>query len=241
MQLQKTFTNQYLTTLANDVKSGISLSKYAKDSYDYDLNQVQRIPHITFPEHLADKMIPDSKYDFQSAIALFEAYPNLTPLQASDRAFWAYLTHVDLFSYVQQRFPEVLKRDFCNPNYVATHWLFSKGNFRNAISRLWWIVYLTIDNESKDKYKYTEFIFRLDFERFTESILIRHKEAVYGILQYLIDDTEVSSNFMKQRGRYIMKHFNKMGAVRLLSTLDRKFFYEELFRIRPILLDINKK
>lgn len=240
MQLQKTFTNQYLATLVEDAKTGVSLYKYAEEKFDYDENQVRRIPHLVFPENLVKKMTPNSQADFQSAIALYEAYPNMTPLQASDRSFWAYLTHVDLYEYVQQRFPEVLKENFINTNYIGNHWLFLKGIFRNALSSLWWKVYLTVDDESTDKYRYTQFLFDHDFDRFTESLLIRHKEAVYGIIGYLMEDTEISDNFMKQRGYYIMKHFNKLGGVRLLSVLDRVFFYNELKRIRPILLNIER-
>ncbi|MDE5595011.1 MAG: hypothetical protein K2I89_05505 [Muribaculaceae bacterium] len=238
MQLQKTFTNQYLTTLVEEAKSGLSLHKYAKESFDYDESQVRRIPHVIHPEHLKNKMFPNPQSDFQSAIALYEAYP-VSPLQASDRAFWAYLTHVDLFEYVQQRFPEVLRENFINTNYIGNHWLFLKGIFRNALSGLWWRVYFSVDDESTEKYRYTQFLFDHDFDRFTESLLIRHKEAVYGILGYLMEDTEISGNFMKQRGHYIIKHFNKIGGVKLLSVLDRNFFYNELKRIRPILLKIK--
>lgn len=241
MQLQKTFTNQYLTTLVEEAKAGVSLHKYAEENFVYDKAQVLRIPHLAFPENLVKKMIPNSQADFQSAIALYEAYPNMTPLQASDRSFWAYLTHVDLFEYVQQRFPEVLKENFINSNYIGNHWLFSNGIIHNALSGLWWTVYLTIDDESGDRYRFTEFIFKNgSFDKFVPSLLARHKEAMYGIIQYLMDDTDVSGNFLKQRGYYIMKHFNKLGGVRLLSALDRNFFYNELKRIRPILLDIKR-
>lgn len=235
MLLQRTFKKNYTEALLDAVRNGQNLDKYAGDHFVYDQDQVVMIPGIEYPEGLIDKMIPTTQGDLQSAIALYEAYPNLTPLQASDRTFWIYLAHADLFDYVRQRFPKVRDMGFDNKQYILDHWFFAQGTIMQALSGLWWLTYLSVDEDARDnKYRYTEQIFR-DYTmrtNFAQYSFARHKEAVIGYLQFIIDYPEVFSNFFKDKNRFITKHFNKIGGSRLLSTLPREYFYGELCAIK---------
>lgn len=231
MILQRTFKKNYAESLLDTVRCGQDLDKYANEHFAYDKDQVVMIPGIEYPEGLINKMIPNTQGDFQSAVALFEAYPGLTPLQASDRAFWIYLAHVDLFDYVQQRFPKVLEDGFANSQYVLDHWFFAQGTIMQVLAGLWWLTYLSVDENTEDnKYKYTEQLFR-DYTlrtNFANYSFARHKEAVIGYLQFMIDYPEIFSTFFKEKNRFITKHFNKIGGSRLLSALPREYFYDEL-------------
>ncbi len=160
MIAQRTFKKSYAENLADRVKNGYDLDLYGKESFPYDKDEVLIIPTIRYPEGLLSKLIPTAQGDCQSAIALYEAYPNLTPLQASDKAFWTYLTHVDLFEYVQARFPKVKEDDFENSQYVYDHWFCGEDwTWRHPLGSLWWFVYQTIEEGSNDPYKYTRFFF----------------------------------------------------------------------------------
>jgi hypothetical protein len=187
-------------------------------------------------------MKPDASADCESAIALYEAYPTLTPLQASDRAFWTYLTHVDLFQYVQARFPKVKEPDFDSIQYVYDHWFCGEDwTWRHPLASLWWFVYQTIDEDSDDKYKYTRFFFtsfgfRTNFSKYS---IARCKEAVFGYFQFLMDNPDVTASYLKTRNRFITKYLNKLGGSRLLSSLPRQAFYDELTRIKPQILAIT--
>lgn len=64
-------------------------------------------PTIDAPVQLAERVNPGS--DTDTAIAIFEAYPNLNPLEASSRGFWTHLTHVELWDYMRERFKSVLE------------------------------------------------------------------------------------------------------------------------------------
>jgi len=175
-------------------------------------------------------MIPVASADCDSAIALYEAYPTLTPLQASDRAFWTYLTHVDLFQYVQARFPKVKEPDFDSIPYVYDHWFCGEDwMYRNPVASLWWFVFLTIDEDSDDKYKYTRVFFsNYEFRtNFAKYAIARCKEAVFGYYDFLLDNPEILSQAFKYRNRFITKYLNKLGGSRLLSTLPRESFYNE--------------
>ncbi len=241
MLLQRTFKKYYVESLLDAVRNGQDLDKYAADYFVYDQNQVVMIPTIAYPEGLIDKMVPTTQGDFQSAVALYEAFPNLTPLQASDRSFWIYLAHVDLFKYVQKRFPKVMESEFTNNQYILDHWFFAQGTIMQALSGLWWLTYLSVDSKAGDnKYIYTAQIFR-DYTlrtNFANYSFARHKEAVIGYLQYMIDHPEVFAAFFKAKNRFITKHFNKIGGTRILSSLPRSYFYDELCSITDQIIDV---
>lgn len=242
MLVQRTFKKGYAETLADAVKNGHNLDLYGKESFPYDAEQVVMIPTLRYPEGLKHKMIPTPQGDCASAIALYEAYPNLTPLQASDKAFWTYLTHVDLFEYVQARYPKVLETDFNNVNYVLNHWFYISDWIKvHPIASLWWYTYLTVDKTLDDKYKYTRFFFgNYEFRtNFVQYSIARHKEAVIGYFDFLIENPEVMSQWFKARNRFITKYLNKLGGTRLLSTLSREFFKEELMKIKPQILTVT--
>ena len=247
MQLQQTFKTKYADSLLESAKSGTSISLYAQDIFPIDKENILYIPSIRHPEGLLDKMIPSIEHDFESAVALYEAYQDLSPLQAADKSFWVYLSHTELYPYVQERYNSVLESDFNNPQYVLDHWFFAHGPLRHALAGLWWAVFLSVDEnaEGEERYKYTKFLFSRDMNLraiyFANYPLFRHKEAAIGILRFLMEDEELCSAFFRQRTRYISKYFNKLGGTRQLVSLDREFFYTELKKIRPQIMAIQSE
>lgn len=242
MLLQRTFKKNYAESLLDAVRNGQDLSKYADDYFVYDQDQVVMIPGIEYPEGLIDKMIPTPQGDCESAIALYEAYPDLTPLQAADKSFWTYLTHVDLFSYVQARYPKVKEVGFDDVQYIINHWFTIKEwTARHPLASLWWFVHQTIDEGANDPYKYTRFFFtnytfRTNFAKYS---IARHKEAVFGYFDFLMQNSEVYSQYMEARNRFVTKHLNKLGGTKLLSTLPRDYFFNELVSIKDQILEVN--
>lgn len=243
MIVQHSFKKAYAESLADDVRNGRNLDLYSQENFPYDPDQVVIIPTLRYPEELKNKMIPTPQGDFESAVALYEAYPKLTPIQASDKAFWTYLTHVDLFEYVQARFPKVLEADFDDKQqYIINHWFAPKDwSCRHPLASLWWFVYQTIDEKSEDRYRYTKIIFR-DYgfrTNFAKYSIARHKEAVIGYFDFLIQNPEIMNQSLKARNRFITKYLNKLGGTRLLSTLPRSFFTEELNKLKPQILAVT--
>lgn len=242
MIVQHSFKKAYAESLADDVRTGRNLDLYGQENFPYDPDQVVIIPTLRYPEELKNKMIPTPQGDFESAVALYEAYPNLTPIQASDKAFWTYLTHVDLFEYVQARYPKVLEDGFDNINYVLYHWFHVSDWIKvHPLASLWWYTYLTVDNTLEDKYKYTRIFFsNYEFRtNFVQYSIARYKEAVIGYFDFLIQNPEVMKQSFKARNRFITKHLNKLGGTRLLSTLPRSFFTEELTKLKPQILAVT--
>lgn len=243
MIVQRTFKKAYADALASAVKAGQNLDLYSLPEFPYDSEQVVMIPTLAHPDGLLEQMIPTRQGDFESAVALYEAYSTLSPLLASDRSFWIYLAHVELFPYIQKRFPKVMIKEERTSQYIGSHWFFGdKGFQRHALASLWWFVHLTICEDSEDKYHYTRHFFsNYEFRtNLAQYSIIRHKEFLIGYFQFLIDNPKVMASFFKERNRFITKHFNKLGGTRLLSTLPREAFYSELEKLKPQILQTTK-
>ena len=156
MALQKVFKEAYVEAL----RSSIDPEKYAGEAFLFDETQVRYMANVHHPEGLQDKMNPDNL--LESAIALYEAYPDLTPLSASKMELWAYLSHVDLFEYMQKRFPLVIDGS-ADEKYIKEHWFrSSQGTIRSSLAGLWWSVYCSVDDKREDKYELTKVLFQQD-------------------------------------------------------------------------------
>ena len=142
MELQRVFKHSYMDYL----RRHIHIEDYQQEQFPYDESKTKHLANVYHPEGLLDKMDPSD--DFKSAVALFEAYKNLTPLVASLPDLWVYLTHVDLFNYVQQRYSGVFD-DKIREDYIIQHWFKNDVSiFRMGLPGLWWSIWLSFDEES---------------------------------------------------------------------------------------------
>ena len=235
MELQKVFKHSYM----DELRKNIHISDYQQEEFPYDATQVKRLANVYQPEGLLDRMDPTD--DFKSAVELFKAYKDLTPLVASLPDLWVYLCHVDLFPYVQKRWPKVMTDDV-DEQYILNHWHENQHFMRTTFAGLWWHVYLTYDEEESNPFELTEILFRSqDFRtlRFGELGLIRHREAMIGVLKFLLDNPDVFDKAFDARGQYISRYFNMLGGTKMLSALSRDYFYNKLMSLKPTLLNIK--
>lgn len=229
MALQPVFKRSYMEYL----KTHIRPEEYNGDHFNYDRSQIVRLYGIQQPEDLLKKLIPTPEGDLQTAIAIFESYKNITPLFAQQEDLWVYLTHVDLFDYVKKRWSDTKgmeKEDAIN--HIKTHW-FRTESVRSTISGLWWSVYFTYDEERENKYELTEILFKNETFRsrvFGNSLIIRHKSAAQGILEFMLENKEKFVG-LEYKGREIAKHFNSLGGYKVLTVMDKDFFKEEMRKL----------
>ena len=244
MKLQKTFKESYMKTLRDAVKSEENIQLYKSTEFNIDTRYVRSLANVYAPEGLSEKLEDVWNDDFKSAIAIYEGYKGISPLLASNESFWAYITHVDLYSYCQKRWPKVLDKD-CGPDYIIDHWFIgSNGLLRNAVASLWWSVYNTIDETRENKYELTEILFlnyTLRVVTFGSYPLIRHREAMIGILSFLKDNPIVTKNAFEFRGQFLLKYFNRIGAVKQLAYLKRDYFYNTCDRLKEKILIVTKR
>ena len=100
MAYQKLFRTKYVDQLIDQVNKGINLERFYGSRFNYDESQVLSVPKIFQPEGLLYRMNPEN--NCASGIALFEAFPTISALQAADNRLWIYLSIADLFPYVRK-------------------------------------------------------------------------------------------------------------------------------------------
>jgi len=229
MAFQKVFKKDYIEQL----RTSIRLEDYRQEVFPYDENQTQTLRSIRQPEGLNEELIPSAEGDFETAKAIYKAYQNISPLMAQQEELWVYLTHVDLFDYVKKRWPIPDDGDEEKAkNHILNHW-FKAEQIRSTFSGLWWSVYLTIDDSREDKFELTKILFSNETFRsrvFGSSLVIRHKEAACGILEYILENREKFDG-LEKKGLQIAKHFNMLGSYKVLSTLDKDFFKTEMEKL----------
>ncbi|EIM05908.1 hypothetical protein A1A1_13842 [Planococcus antarcticus DSM 14505] len=172
------------------------------------------------------------EYDFENAVALHESLP-LTRVQAVDERLWAYLSAVEYWNYTQKRWP--LEFDSASDSSLQTrvltrHLLKTDSTndrpfLRNSISRLWWVVEMTKDDERKDKYELTKIILSNTdlYLQIMERSFFRHEEVIKGILELFSEMGE--DVYLKNRYyRQVIKEVNVMSGIVLLDFLSKEDF-----------------
>lgn len=244
MELQKTFKENFVKILKDNIKSGKSLPLYSAEEFEIDPIHVKRLAGVYAPMDFKEKLDKCSENDFEAAKVVFESYKDISPLLASTEAFWTYITHTSMFNYTQKRWPKVLDNT-ASGNYIIDHWFVGgQGLMRNAAASLWWSVHNTIDESRKDKYELTSILFKnytLRTNTLGISILIRHREAMIGILDFLLKNPSITQNYFEPRGTFITKYFNRLGAVKQLAYLDREYFTQKCENIKEKILSIKTR
>lgn len=236
-KLQQTFTNSYIAQLTNDVKSGASIEKYTKDSFEFDQSALRYVAKVYTPTGLLESML-NATSDYDAAILLYEAYKDIPLVLASNEAFWAYLCHVDLFEYCKKRYPVDDAKN--KITHIIDHWFFGKSHTRNTLASLWWGVHESIDQEnSENPYHLTKIFFKnYSFRVIWLTVMLRTKQGLLGILDFLEANPDVTDTAFEHRGLFIAKYFNRMGGAKQLSLLPRSFFSKELEKVKDVILSI---
>lgn len=235
MELQKVFKRSYM----DELRKNIHISDYQGDYFPYEPSRVKSLANVYKPEGLLERLDPDD--DFVSAKEFYEAYKSLTPLVASLPDLWVYLAHVDLFPYVQMRWPKVFEEDI-DEQYILNHWHENSHFMRTTFAGLWWHIYLSYDSSRENPYELSEILFRSqDFRtlRFGELGLIRHRPAMIGVLEFLKENEYLMKSAFDAKGQYISRYFNMLGGIKPLSFMDKQYFKDVLSKIKPQLEQIS--
>jgi hypothetical protein len=223
----------------DELRKNIHISDYQGETFPYDPSKVKTLANVYKPEGLLDRLDPDD--DFSSAKEIYQAYENVTPLLASMPDLWVYLAHVDLFPYVQKRWPKIFDENV-DEQYVLNHWHENSHFMRTTFAGLWWHTYLSYDKSRENPFELTEVLFKSqDFRtlRFGELGLIRHRPAMMGVLEFLITNQDIMQTAFDARGEYISRYFNMLGGTKQLSYMDKDYFIDKLYDIKPRLEQIT--
>ena len=227
MELQRVYKRAYIETL----RSRITKDAYLQDKFVSDSSQTIPLADVyNQAEELSLRMIPDADHDFDSAIALFEAYPDLPPILASQESLWIYLGHNELFEYVQKRRKVTIDS---KEDKIKDYWFDTTE--KGTLSGLWWSVKMTVNEELSDKYELTRTLFRN--QTFRTRTFFTYKigkctEALKGVLSFMKDNQELFRGHEEARTIYVSAYFSRLGATKELAYMDKEFFYKELEKKR---------
>ena len=246
MATQKTFTDSYASSLNEKVSRGEDLQLYLNNTFVYDESQTQWVGGLVQPEELLDNMLKysDKSQDLQAAITLYEGFRQLRSVVASEKPFWIYLGHADLYPYMHMRFlndvMRLLQKDSTKPSVILNRWFFPREFVRNHLAGMWWDVKCTIDETDSDPYVYTRTLFRYYDMRsinFANFKMFKNKAQVKGILKCIGEHPEIFDTYSQDRVRYVTKYFNRLGATKQLIALPWEFFYNT---VKSLLDEISK-
>lgn len=170
----------------------------------------------------------EASHDLENTKAFYTAYKNLTVSQATNPKLWAYLAHVDYWSYMRSRWPVESKEAHQKLNYIRAHYFHayeaSRSFMRHGIARLWWYGYLTYDPLREDPWELTKKLLeKLDIaQTLLERNLSRNRTVLHSILDFFIQEEEriPSGNKGREFIRSLVKYLNFHGGVSVLDILS---------------------
>jgi Family of unknown function (DUF6339) len=200
-------------------------------------------------------LLPDDEnyFDLENSIRMHKALPNLTPVQAQDPRLWTRLTHVDLWDYMQARWPgDKYPEAERNIRWINSHYFVaqkqSRALVRNGVARLWWASKMTCDPSRDNPYELTSVLFsQLDiFKNLLEHNFGRAVTVTRAFLEFLLhnkDECLVSGEKARQLVRSLSKAVNLHGGICILdcksSAALRDFLNREKDRLLATQLDVE--
>lgn len=254
---QKIFTPQF----AEDLELGVelNLSKYLDPDFDWAEAAKDYIRELDFDEpdlsDLENFSAPSTKNDFEVAKRLYLAYRNITPLQAKQKQFWQYLSHVQLYKYMRKRWSKVDSPD-CPASYIDEHWFYGRGLIRNWLEGLYWSVKTTVvEKEGEDPdFTYTAFLFsdqNIRNRGFAAApYVMGNIEAVKGVCRFCIEelkkkeegkDTVFDKYFEYRFQEGVIQAINKLGGLVELASFTEDDFYQFLVENRSQIKSVGDR
>lgn len=172
--------------------------------------------------------------DGENVCVLFDALQDLPPTVACDERFWAGFALLSCWNFVTTRWK--MKEDKLRTvSNVETHFFF-KDNIRraitrNALSRLWWIGYITYRRDNEDPYMFTrELCKNSDYiASLFERSYSNSRAVVFAIIEMVAEICqEHSVEYDRKWARPLLKYVNMLGGIYVLETLPPQVLRQKI-------------
>jgi hypothetical protein len=216
----------------------IYLDNFKNDSNDWLQKALGHFPFLDtkfpMPKFHLDMSQPIEKAYLTDSANCQEVYSKLhflTDSVASDERLWAGLCLGPFWEYTQYRWN--IKKN-CTVSQVKQHFFFGYGErrslSRNAVSRLWWIGRLTIDESLDDPYELTKFVCENSdhimhiIERNTSNNKIITKAFINAILTARKNGLKINTDIVGNLSKYL----NLLGGIYILDCLPYETIYNKI-------------
>jgi len=177
-----------------------------------------------------DKKLTTEEKNSQDLInvrKLYDAFKNLTPLQATNKFLWSYLAHTIFKEYVVSRWINNPDNNKIQGTVAERFFVKDQKSLRrmNAISRLWWAGYLTYDESNPaDPYHLTKILLtgQQIFTDIMDTPFCGNKRVIKGILLGLkkyLDEGKIETG-LADWVRACVNYFRRYAAVTNVDFLD---------------------
>jgi len=165
--------------------------------------------------------------DFENVKVIYEALKHLTVSQATQERLWAGLAHVQMRDFSYYRLEKDLDKKNDNRIFSALFYKYNikRSIFVHIIARLWWVGYMTYDEDNKENpYWLTEFFCSADFSAravvFFSSNFTSNRAITMGILKALItlrdEGVAIKRDYFVEANKYL----NISGGAMVLDLLE---------------------
>lgn len=171
--------------------------------------------------------------DFPNTQKVYDNLNFLTPSEASEERLWAGLTLWHFNSYTKYRWKITKDNTPQNIQNIKNHFFFGYGTrrslSRNALSRLWWIGYLTYDDSRKDKYELTRFVCEHSdhIMHIIERNLSNNREIVRAFISAILQARQDGLTITTTHVGELLKYLNLLGGVYILDAMPYEFIYNK--------------
>lgn len=195
----------------------------------------------TCPDFTLDMSADDpTETDITNVKRVYEAMRELSPAVASDERLWTGFAHSEFWDYVQYRQKDSIHKIIDEDESikkqdakVGSSFFFTNGHrrslFVHCLSRLWWIGYITYDEEARDPYHLTRLTalssghaFVSTAMLFASSNMTANKAIALGVLDSIEKRQEMGEKIERKHFVASLKYLNNMGGLTLLDMLNRE-------------------
>ena len=184
------------------------------------------------------QMSNGSADDFINSKIIYEAFHELSPLEANDKRLWVRLTHDHCHKYVVNRWSINGKTSEVVIDRFFYEGLGQRARLHNALSRLWWIAHLTVDKNAATeelKWRFTKAV--CEKQDFITSIFERtmgsYENVRFGILEYYIEKPNAFDGATSRKIQSLAKHILNYGGVTLLPLMSKEEIIDLCARFLP--------
>ena len=167
-------------------------------------------------------------FEVDNCIIMLDAFPKITPAEASDQRLWVMLSHTCLLKHARKRWP-ISENDDEAVKSLRAHF-FANSSRRlerdNVASRLWWQAHLCDRLSSVElRSALRAFLYRADVraQLIDRSTTSQNLVLFEIIIKRLIKSIEKDkAAFKRQSFRTFMETLNALGGYQLLDAMDKK-------------------
>ncbi len=229
-------TEDAINTLKSNSKTANNYIKDWKDNSEWLSNiysgQLYEEKKYKIPEFQL-KISENGNYeevDLENSLILYNSLKELPLYILTDERFWAWINFEKGYKSAIQAMP--VKSD----STFSDHWLFTQGNrrgiFFGVLSRCYFRVALTIDENLEDKYELTKFIIENPerFRNLSWRSSSSEKHVVHGVIKAEKDITEKYGKLVKNSiYTDVAKEISLYASVRLIDVISENDIYNHVY------------